>query len=62
MCIELSRDASIQLRVEGWSVIPCGIGLFEIISILELGVADVFLLESGHVEQVRSKRHVKPEA
>lgn len=55
MCIELSRDASIQLRVEGWSVIPCGIGLFEIISILELGVANVFLLESGHVEQVKSE-------
>lgn len=52
MFVELSRDSSVQLRIKSWSVIPCSIGLFEIVSILELAIDDVFLVESGHVEQI----------
>lgn len=49
MRVELFGDASVQFRIESRSIIPCGIGLFEILSILELAI-DVFLVESGHVE------------
>ena len=52
MFVELSRDSSVQLRIKSWSVIPCSIGLFEIVSILELAIDDVFLVESGHGEQI----------
>ena len=52
MCIKLSRDAFVQFRIESRSVIPCGIGFLEIISVLELAITDIFLLESGHVERL----------
>jgi hypothetical protein len=59
MCVELSRDASIQFRIESRSVVPCGIGLLKILSILELGVTKV-LLKSGHVERMESNDTQKP--
>jgi hypothetical protein len=59
MCVELSRDASIQFRIESRSVIPCGIGLLKILSILKLGVTKV-LLKSSHVERMKSNDTQKP--
>jgi hypothetical protein len=59
MCIELSRDASIQFRIESRSVIPCGVGLLEILSIFELGITKVFL-KSSHVERMKSNDAQKP--
>jgi hypothetical protein len=59
MCVELSCDASIQLRIKSRSVIPCGIGLLEILSILELGITKI-LLESSHVERMKSNDTQKP--
>jgi hypothetical protein len=55
MFVELSGNASIQLGIQRWSVIPCGVGLLKIISILELAVAHVLLIESGHVERLERR-------
>jgi hypothetical protein len=59
MCVELSCDASIQFRIESRSVIPCGVGLLKILSILELGVTKI-LLKSSHVKRMRSNDAQKP--
>jgi hypothetical protein len=59
MCVELSCDASIQLRIKSRSVIPCGIRLLKILSILELGVTKI-LLNSSHVKRMRSNDAQKP--
>jgi hypothetical protein len=71
MFIELSGNASIQLGIQSWSVIPCGVGLLKIISVFELAVTHVLLIESSHVgklhrrgrrEKARRKMQQKEEA
>lgn len=60
MCVEFSRDASVQLRIKSRPVVPSGVRLLEVLNILELTVTEIVLLDSGHLEQMEmedTQRH-----
>lgn len=55
MCVELSRDASVQLRIKSWPVVPSGVCLLEILNILKSAVTEIVLLDSSHLKRMELK-------
>lgn len=55
MCVELSRNASIQFGIKSWPVVPSGVCLLEILNILKSAVTEIVLLDCSHLERTKLK-------